>query len=237
MVLRKAFARLHSGHHSQSHCLHHLHVHVLHTASGGGFLTFGMLEIAIWSCAVHSEFAVDVRVYVDTFGAGRASREIFASFGRVEERTLFTVFDFLAVGSEAALDLTVFGRLWLRGIGLNAEGAGGALDDCLLDTVEASCALVPGRVGCAKIDEVISLAVQFQTALILLIIRFLLDSLPFARLLGFLVRLVDHKAVVILTGLHVWPFLDIKHSRRLRILLMAFSSLIGSASCGVDPIS
>ena len=234
MVLRKAFARLHSGHHSQSHCLHHLHVHVLHAAGGGSFLTFGVLEIAIRPRAVHSELAVDVRVNVDTFGAGRAGGEILTSFSRVEERTLFTVFDFLAVGSEAAFDLTVFGRLRLRGVGL---GAGRTLDDRLLDTAEASCALVPGRVGSAIIDEIISLAVQFQTALILQIVRLLLDSLPFARLLGLLIRLVDHEVIMILTGLHVWPFLDIEHSRRLRILLMAISSLTGSASCGVNPIS
>lgn len=109
MVFRVTLARLHSGHHSERHRLHHLHVHVLHAAAGGGFLTFGMFEVAVGARAVHSELAVDVRVNVDTLGTGRAGGKIFAGFSRVKERTVFTVFDFLAVRGKTALDLTVLG--------------------------------------------------------------------------------------------------------------------------------
>lgn len=199
-----------------------------------------MLEVAVGPRAVQPELAFDVRVNVDTFCAGRAGGEILARFGWVEERTVFTVFDFHAFLSVTALDLATFGRVWLSDVAILIEFASDGcrearrtLNGYLLVAAEAGCALVPGRVSCAKVDEIISLAVLFQAALVLSV----LHSLTFARQNGILIRLVDDE-LVILAGLNIRPFLDIEYTRRLQMLLLEWIAiLIGSTSCGIDPVT
>lgn len=206
MVFRVALARLHSGHHRQRHRLHHLHRRVLHAAAGCA-LTFRMLEIAVGPRAIYAKLALDIRVDVDALRASCAGGKVLTCLGRVDERTVGVV----TVGPEAALDLTA-----LRGARLSIARPGTcrAVDACVLSAAEASRTPVPRRVGRSIIVEVVSLTVQFQTALSLQIILLVLDSLAFPvvrpHVLGLFVRLVDDEVVLnILSSLHVGPLLDI----------------------------